>query len=391
MVRDAERVARIQRALESAGLDALICARASNVLMTTGYWPVTGTALAIVTREGAVAVLAPEDEQAFALDSWADHTRLFKAGSLDTLTPLADAVRPHFAVAARAVELRADARLGIEGGGFDPSTYASGFSYAASLPALIASALPAATASDAGILIDRLRATLTPRELTRVRHACGIACNAFDAALKGLAPGRREHEVADSMRRDLHHPDFDRAGGYVYCMSGPNTAHASAAFQQSTARAIDAGDIVLLHCNSCLGGFWTDITRTVSVGEAPQGIHERFEAIRLARQAAIDAVQPGVCASAVDRAARDVMTRSGFGAEFVHATGHGVGFASIDHLARPRIHPRSDDVLETGMVFNIEPGAYVSGLCGLRHCDMVAVAESGAELLTPCATDRETL
>jgi Xaa-Pro aminopeptidase len=75
----------------------------------------------------------------------------------------------------------------------------------------------------------------------------------------------------------------------------------------------------------------------------------------------------------------------------VHGAGHGVGFAAIDHNAVPRIHPRSDDVLETGMVFNIEPASYVPAAYGMRHCEMVAISEEGAELLTPFFTDLEHL
>ena len=71
----------------------------------------------------------------------------------------------------------------------------------------------------------------------------------------------------------------------------------------------------------------------------------------------------------------------GFGPAFKHPTGHGVGFAAINHNARPRVHPRSDDVLENGMVLNIEPAAYVEQF-GMRHCDMIAVTDDGAELLT---------
>ena len=84
----------------------------------------------------------------------------------------------------------------------------------------------------------------------------------------------------------------------------------------------------------------------------------------------------------MDKAARDVLNVRGYGAAFKHATGHGVGFAAVDHNALPRIHPLSDEILEPGMVFNIEPAVYVPGMGGMRHCNMVAVTEDGVELLT---------
>ena len=93
----------------------------------------------------------------------------------------------------------------------------------------------------------------------------------------------------------------------------------------------------------------------------------------------------------MDRAAREVLAGCGLGAAFTHGTGHGVGFAAIDHHARPRLHPASDDVLMEGMTFNLEPAAYLEGRGGVRHCDLVAVHASGAELLTPFHTSLEEL
>jgi Xaa-Pro aminopeptidase len=107
-----------------------------------------------------------------------------------------------------------------------------------------------------------------------------------------------------------------------------------------------------------------------------------YEAVFSARAAALAAIRPGARACEVDRAARDVMRSRDLSDAFKHPTGHGIGFAAIAANALPRIHPRSDEVLETGMVFNIEPAAYFEGWGGLRHCDMVAVTRGGAEVLT---------
>ena len=100
---------------------------------------------------------------------------------------------------------------------------------------------------------------------------------------------------------------------------------------------------------------------------------------------------PGVEARAVDQAARDVLADHGLGASFKHPVGHGVGFAAIDHNARPRLRPGSPDVLLPGMVCNIEPAVYLENAGGLRHCDMVAVTDTGLELLTPFQSTLEEL
>ena len=77
-----------------------------------------------------------------------------------------------------------------------------------------------------------------------------------------------------------------------------------------------------------------------------------------------------------------MLSKYGFGEEFKHSTGHGVGFAAANPNAIPRIHPHSPDILEAGMTFNIEPAIYIDGLEGMRHCDVVVCTPSGAEVLT---------
>jgi Xaa-Pro aminopeptidase/Xaa-Pro dipeptidase len=174
-------------------------------------------------------------------------------------------------------------------------------------------------------------------------------------------------------------------------MSGPNAYHAFAAYQRSRGRRLQSGDLVLVHCNSYVGGYWTDVTRTYCLGRPTGRQRQMYDAVFAAREAALAAICPGARASDVDRAARDVMRRRGFGDAFKHPTGHGVGFAAIDHNAPPRLHPASADVLEPGMVFNVEPGIYIQGECGMRHCDMVAITPAGCELLTPFQGDVASL
>jgi Xaa-Pro aminopeptidase len=138
----------------------------------------------------------------------------------------------------------------------------------------------------------------------------------------------------------------------------------------------------MIHANTVGDGFWTDITRTFVVGPASIS-QERMEyAITEARSAALKAIAPGVAARLVDSAARDVLVQHGFLSEFKHGVGHGVGFTAADPNALPRLHPKSPDVLQAGMTFNIEPSLYFDGVGGMRHCDVIACTDSGAEVLT---------
>jgi len=376
---DAERVARVRNALEAARLDALVCAMPAHVRMLSGYWPVTGASIALFTREGAVALVVPEDECEFARQGWADPIVTYSPASLGNLRGLGDILPEPLQTVCRAAGLTENSSIGIESGAeFDPSTYASNLNWGG----LLESLLPQLKKTDATPLMVDLKAVLTGPELDGLRRACSIAACAFRDVNSAVQPGAREYEAAALLRSRLNRGLIDgrRSGGFAWCMSGPNAALAYRAYQLTGDREFEAGDHVLLHCNSYYAGMWTDVTRTVSLDRSKN--EDIRAAISDARSAAISAVRPGVEAREVDHAAREVLEHRGFGKQFRHATGHGVGFAAINHNAKPRIHPLSHDLLESGMVFNIEPAVYIEGVCGMRHCDMVAVTPGGAELLT---------
>ena len=388
MRRDTERVDRVRGALDERGLDAVLCALPEDVLMLSGYWPVVGNALALATREGRVGVVAPEDEKELAAEGWADELRLFRPVTLDRMTTATDAVRDTLARAAEALGVRGG-RVGYEAGPFtQPAPYSAMFLYGAGSVGLLGETVPSAEVEPADDLLGGLRAVLSARERGALQRTCRIAERAFRSGSQQLRPGLLETEAAVHFRAPLctagtGFEGVGRADGFTWCMSGPNAAEARGAYARSRARPLCRGDLVLVHCNSYADGYWVDLTRTYCLG-APDGRRRAmYEAVFAARKAALSAARPGAKAADVDRAARDVLASAGFGPQFTHPVGHGVGFAAIDPHARPRLHPGSDDVLEVGMVFNIEPAIYFEGASGLRHCDVVALTADGPEVLTP--------
>jgi Xaa-Pro aminopeptidase len=395
-MRDRERMERVERGLREENLDALVCALPSNVLLLTGYWPVVGTSVAVVTRAGEVGLALPEDEGDLADGGWAEVRETFSPGSLDGLPTLPQVLAPSLSRVLHRLGMK-NGRLGYEHGPIlEPGSYAGTNRYSAMMPELVREISAAADVVPADQLLLRLRAVLTRRELARLRLACRLTGDAFRLGARSIVPGATEHEVAAAFRAPLEAgPAEDaahaRVGGYTFCMSGPNAALAYKAYARSRGRRLRASDLVLVHCNAFLGGFWTDVTRTYHFGSAEDRTAELFELVLKARRAALDAVAPGATGREVDRAAREVLATHRAGNTFRHGTGHGVGFAAIDHQARPRIHPASDDVLETGMVFNLEPALYLEGWGGLRHCEMAAVTAEGAELLTPFQSRLEEL
>ena len=393
---DLARVEGIQHALAMAAMDAVICTLPQHVLMLSGYWPVVGTSLAIAARGAGTLLIVPDDERELAERSWADACVTFHPGQLERLTTAAAAVGEPLAEAVRALGLERGC-IGYEGGAcYTPASYAAMHLYGAGIVTILEQTLPAATLVAADAMLARLCAVKTPREAAAIRTACRLAARAFGSGAAHLRVGRRETEAAALFRAPLStlgvgKEGVERADGFVSCMAGTHAAAASGAYARSRAKALAPRELVLVHCNSYADGYWTDITRTYCLGEPDARQRALYAAVFEARQAALRAIRPGVAAAEVDRAARAVLTARGFGPCFPHGTGHGVGFAAIDHHARPHLHPRSDDTLECGMVFNIEPAIYIEGYGGVRHCDVVALTEQAVEVLTPFQDDLEQL
>lgn len=383
-----ERIERIGEALRVEGLDALVCVLPTDVLMLSGYWPVVGTSVGVATRDGRVGVLAPEDERDLAEGGWATEVRTYAAGALTSLEgPVERMPGP---LGALLVELGVAAgRIGYEDAViFEQASYSATYRVLPNVASILGTAAPTTSVVSGAGAIRRLRSRLTPYEVDHVAHACQAAGAAFTAASAGMRAGLREPDVAGGVTarleaRGLAEPGAVRAGGFAWCMSGPNAALAGAAYARTRNRELRAGDVVLVHCNAQMNGYWTDITRTYSLGEPDKQRREMFEAMLAARAAALAAIRLGAAAADVDAAARAVLTARGYGATFTHGVGHNVGFSAISAEFPPRLRPDSPDRLEVGMTFNIEPAIYLEGNCGMRHCDVVTLRETGPEVLTP--------
>ena len=136
--------------------------------------------------------------------------------------------------------------------------------------------------------------------------------------------------------------------------------------------------MVVVDYGGPLGGYHSDITRTLHVGPASSEEWEVYEAVREAQERAVQAVRPGVRAGDVDAAARTCLEAAGLGEYFIHRTGHGLG---LELHEPPYLLGGSEQELQPGMVFSVEPGAYKPGAFGVRIEDIVVVTETGCERL----------
>ena len=384
--RDQQRLDQVVQGLEDNDLDVLVCALPEHVLLLSGYWPVVGKSIAIATKDSRILLIVPEDEAELAEHGYADDLLFYKPSTLEKIETVADAAISPLREAMHRLGAER-ARIGFEFGDVsEPSSYAAMNLFGGMLSNMLRRAVPRAGLEPADLLLSHLAAVKTPREVEHIRAACGIAAMAFQQGSNGFRAGMSEFEAAALVRTGFSvfaaAAGVERGDGFAWCMSGPNSAKAAAAYARSRNRQLISGDLVLLHANSSADGYWTDITRTYVLGPMSERQEELFHAVSAARRAALEVVSPGARASEVDLAARNTLAGLGFGKQFKHSTGHGVGFSAISPNALPRIHPASQDILEEGMVFNIEPAIYIDGYGGVRHCDMVAVGPNGADLLT---------
>ena len=352
MAVDPERNARTIAVLLDAQLDAAIVSSPTQVLLITGYWPVMGASVAFFSSDGEVHLVVPDDEVELAAKTSSAHITSYQPANLRSLNSPIDSLKATL----RSILVRlglAKARVGIEVAlGVQPSSYAVLTVYRSSLATLLQELLPAATFVGSDEMFELMKAAKTATELDLLQKACSVAATGFLKAQTAIQPGLREPEIASALLAAFDTaslaPDFERSYGYFFCMSGPNSAKASAAYARTRQRVIEAGDLVMIHANTCGDGYWTDITRTYTAGAPSTRQSDIRAAISEAREAGLRAIRPGVMGSDVDQATRSVMKAHGLGQAFRHASGHGVGFAAANANGRPRIHPLSQDVLEDG-------------------------------------------
>jgi Xaa-Pro aminopeptidase len=131
-------------------------------------------------------------------------------------------------------------------------------------------------------------------------------------------------------------------------------------------------------------GYCSDETRTYSLGNPPTDVSDYYAVLLRAQRAACEHARPGVSAESVDAAARSIIGAAGYGQEFIHRTGHGIGLETHEE---PYIVAGNATVLQPGMTFSIEPGIYLPGRHGARIEDIVAITEDGSERLNLAPRD----
>jgi D-alanyl-D-alanine dipeptidase len=234
----------------------------------------------------------------------------------------------------------------------------------------------------ASTITRSLRIRKDADEIAALRAAARTVDETIPEAVALCRPGRRESDVDSDLRAALLRRSPESAVAFTIIASGP---HSALPHHDASDRVLAEGDVVVLDYGTRRDGYLSDITVTCALGRPADPEVERvYAVVREAQQRAIDAVRPGATSGDVDRAARDVIERAGYGPQFLHRTGHGLG---VQGHEPPFIVPGGTERLEQGMVFSIEPGVYLAGRFGVRLEIIVAVTNDGVELLNAPSAD----
>ena len=229
-------------------------------------------------------------------------------------------------------------------------------------------------------VVEDLRMIKDAAEIAALRESARRIAPVAHAAFAAARAGVVERDVAAAIESAMRAAGYERPAFDTIVGSGP---HSALPHYRAGDRTLAHGDLVVLDFGGVLDGYCSDLTRTVAIGTISPEARRIYDAVYDAQRAAIAAVRPGVATTAVDAAARDVLEQRGLGPAFGHGTGHGLG---LDVHEDPRVtKPRADVpaiLLAPGMVFTIEPGAYVAGFAGVRIEDDVLVTAMGCEVLT---------
>jgi Xaa-Pro dipeptidase len=356
---------RVLAALAAADAGWALLTTAASVTYVTGHVPAPGSPfdggppLALVTRDGEVALVVADLEEADAATARADHVVAYHA----FMPPARERRLEQAYVGAVATAIEA---LGASG---TPAVEIR------TLPASLAGSLHAPVAIDAAL--ERARLTKTAAEIEVLREAAALTAVGQHALLDALAPGTTELEVFGAVRLAMETAAGAQLQLGADLLSGERTLEVMG---PPGPRVLRDGDPVLCDLVPMVAGYWGDSCTTPVVGEPSPEFARLHATVAGALEHAGEVIRPGIKAGELDAAVRGRVERAGY-RNPIHS-GHGIGVESVE---APRIVPGDPTPLEPGMVLMLEPGGVLAGVAAARLEWMFLVTEDGAEVMSPFA------
>jgi Xaa-Pro aminopeptidase len=225
-------------------------------------------------------------------------------------------------------------------------------------------------------LVEGLRRHKDEAELTAIADAARLADEVYEWIFAQDLVGRTEREVMLAAHQRMLEVGAEDPSFPAIVGAGENSA---LPHHESSEREIGAGEILLIDMGAIVDGYCSDCTRTFATGGVSDDAMAIYELVARAQLAGLDAVRAGADCRAVDAAARDIIDDAGHGEHYGHGLGHGVG---LEVHEGPRLAQTAVGTLRTGNTVTVEPGVYLPDLLGVRIEDLVAVTDSGCEIIS---------
>lgn len=229
--------------------------------------------------------------------------------------------------------------------------------------------------------IDRIRIIKDSEEIEQIRQAVLLGDEVFAHIVKYMRPGMKETDIAAEIEFEMIKLGAKKPSFETIVAAGHRSAmcHGTA-----TENVLKNGDAVVLDFGVIFHNYCSDMTRTIFIGEPKKELRKIYDIVKKAQQVALDGIVSGMSGFQADKIARDIIMANGYKNAFGHSLGHGVG---IEIHEGPRLSGDSNDILEDGMVFSVEPGIYVEGLGGVRIEDMVVLTDGKIRNFTTSPKD----
>jgi len=225
-------------------------------------------------------------------------------------------------------------------------------------------------------ILEELRAQKSGNEISRIKKAQEITDDTFSYILSRIDAGRTEKEIALDMEFYLRKNGSEGVSFDFIAVSGKNS---SLPHGTPTDKKIEKGDFLTMDFGAVVGGYRSDMTRTVAIGFVTDEQRKVYDTVLAAQNAAFEKIKAGARCSDVDFAARDLINKAGYEGCFGHGLGHSVG---IEIHESPSFSPKCDEILKNNMVITVEPGIYLEGKFGVRIEDMVVINDKSFENIT---------